>query len=82
MTTARQAPTESAEAYFKKAYDLALKAAGHTRTVQDPIGIAIYDIAASLSAVSKGLGDMAIGLRATYLVLERVEQKLDRAARR
>jgi hypothetical protein len=35
-----------------------------------------------LTAISKGLGEMAIGLRATYLVLERVEQKLDRAARR
>jgi hypothetical protein len=38
----------------------------------------VYDIAASLSAVSKGLTEMAIGLRATYILIERVEQKLDR----
>jgi hypothetical protein len=82
MTAANPTPTESAEAYFKKAYDLALWGANHTRTVQDPTGIAVYDIAASLTAISKGLGEMAIGLRATYLVLGRVEQKLDRAARR
>jgi hypothetical protein len=82
MTTPQQSPTANAEHYFKKAYDLALAATNRTRTVQDPNGIAIYDIAASLTAVSKGLGEMAIGLRATYLVLERVEQKLDRAARR
>jgi hypothetical protein len=50
----------------------------HTRDVQDQTGIAVYDIAASLSAVSKGLTEMAIGLRATYILIERVEQKLDR----
>ena len=76
MQAAKQTPTESAEAYFKKAYDRALWGTNHTRTVQDPTGIAVYDIAASLTAISKGLGEMAIGLRATYLALERVEQKL------
>lgn len=72
-----QKPTEFAEMYFRKAYDLAIAASNHTQKVQDETGIAIYDIAASLSAVSKGLGEMAVGLRATYMLIERVEQKLD-----
>jgi hypothetical protein len=71
-------PTQNAEHYFKRAYDLAIAASMHTRDVQDQTGIAVYDIAASLSAVSKGLTEMAIGLRATYILIERVEQKLDR----
>src|SRR5437762_12266281 len=50
MTTPGQTPTEIAEGYFKTAYDRALAAANHTRNVQDPTGIAIYDIAASLTA--------------------------------
>jgi hypothetical protein len=70
-------PTESAEHYFRRAYDAAIAAANHTKDVNDPTGIAVYDIAASLSAISKGLGDVAVGLRATYLLLERVEKKLD-----
>ena len=78
MTTPGQTPTEIAEGYFKTAYDRALAAANHTRNVQDPTGIAIYDIAASLTAVSKGLSQMAIGLRATYIALERMERKLER----
>jgi hypothetical protein len=71
------APTQNAEHYFRRAYDLAIAASVHTRDVQDPTGIAVYDLAASLSGLSKGLTEMAIGLRATYILLERVEQKLD-----
>jgi hypothetical protein len=71
-------PTQNAEYYFKRAYDSALAAAMHTRNVQDETGIAVYDIAASLSGLSKGLAEMAIGLRATYILLERTERKLDR----
>ena len=70
-------PTESAEHYFRAAYDRALAAANHTKDVQDPTGIAVYDIAASLSGISKGLGDLAVGLRATYMLLERLEKKLE-----
>ena len=76
-----QSPTQQAEYYFKKAYDAAIAAANHTRTVQDETGIAVYDLAASLSGLSKGLAEMAIGLRATYMLIERVEQKLDRQRR-
>jgi hypothetical protein len=71
-------PTQNAEHFFKRAYDLAIAASMHTRDVQDQTGIAVYDIAASLSALSKGLTEMAIGLRATYILVERVDQKLDR----
>lgn len=71
------APTLNAEYYFRKAYDSAVAAAMHTVNVQDETGIAVYDIAASLTGLSKGLTEMAIGLRATYILLERVEKKLD-----
>jgi hypothetical protein len=70
-------PTQNAEYFFKRAYDSALAAANHTRNVQDETGIAVYDLASSMSGLSKGLTEMAIGLRATYILLERVEQKLD-----
>jgi hypothetical protein len=73
-----RSPSQSAEYYFKRAYDTAIAATNHTKNVQDETGIAVYDIAASMAAISKGLGDMAIGLRATYMLIERVEQKLDR----
>jgi hypothetical protein len=78
MTLQGQSPTQSAEYYFRRAYDLALASTVHTQKVQDETGIAVYDLAACMSAISKGLGDMAIGMRATYQLLERVEQKLDR----
>jgi hypothetical protein len=71
-------PTQNAEYYFKRAFDSALAAARHTSKVQDETGIAVYDIAASLSALLKGLSEMAIGLRATYILLERAEQKIER----
>jgi hypothetical protein len=71
-------PTQSAEIYFRKAYDLAIAAARHTQNVKDETGIAVYDLAACMSGISKGLGDLAIGIRATYMLLERVEQKLNR----
>jgi len=70
-------PTESAEHYFRIAYDRAMAAATHTAKVDDPTGIGIYDIAACLSGISKGLGDLAVGLRATYMRLESLEKKLD-----
>ena len=70
-------PTQHAEVLFRTAYDRALGAAAHTQDVQDPTGIAVYDIAASLAGLSKGLGELAVGLRATYMLLERVERKLN-----
>jgi hypothetical protein len=70
-------PTQSAEQYFRIAHDRAIWAANHTAEVNDPTGIAVYDIAACLSAISKGLGDLAVGLRATYMRLESLENKLD-----
>jgi hypothetical protein len=73
-----QSPSRKAEFAFSKASDLAYAALVHMKDVDDDTGRAMYDIAASLMAVSKGLGDMAIGLRATYMMLNRVEQKLDR----
>ena len=78
MTVQGQSPTQSAEYYFKTSYDLAIAAANRTRGAQDDTGVAIYDIAACLSGLSKGLGDLAIGIRATYMLLERMEQKIDR----
>ena len=78
MTMPGQSPTQSAEHYFRRAYDAAIAAARHTKDVQDETGIAVYDLAACMSGISKGLGDMAIGIRATYMLLERMEQKLNR----
>jgi hypothetical protein len=74
-------PTQQAENYFRLAYERAISAAGHTKDVEDDTGIAIYDIAACLSGLAKGFGEMAIGIRATYQMLERLEQKFDENAR-
>jgi hypothetical protein len=73
MTT----PTESAEHFFRIAYDRTIYAAGRTSKADDPISLALYDTAACLSAISKGLGDLAVGLRATYMRIESLEKKLD-----
>jgi hypothetical protein len=71
-------PTESAQNYFTIGYQRAIAAAGHTAEVQDETGIAVYDIAACLSALAKGLDELAVGMRATYMLLERLDQKMDR----
>jgi hypothetical protein len=60
------APTQQAQVYFRVAYDRALAAASHTQDVQDPTGIAVYDIAASLSGISKGLVELATALHQIY----------------
>jgi hypothetical protein len=71
-------PTESAEVYFRASYNRANEAAFRIpESDRDPIGLALYDTAATLSGISQGLGHLAVGLRATYMLLERVEKKLD-----
>jgi len=64
-------PTSQAQYYFRVAYDRALAAAQHTQDVQDPTGIAVYDIAASLSGLTKGLVELATALHQTYELLDR-----------
>jgi hypothetical protein len=75
---AEQSPSRKAEFAFRKASDLAYSALLHMKDADDDTGRAVYDVAASLFAISKELGDMSVGLRATYMMLNRVEQKLDR----
>jgi hypothetical protein len=68
-------PTVEAETWFRLA-------AQHSSTLMFPHH-ALSDadrnfwIANCFNDLGKGLGHLAIGLRATYMLLERVEQKLD-----
>jgi hypothetical protein len=78
MVLPNKTPTESAEHYFDKAYQLAIASVQKTATANDATSIAIYNMAACMSAIAKGMADTAVGLRATYVLLERLDRKLDR----
>jgi hypothetical protein len=75
---ADKSPTKSAEHFFQIAYSRAVTAAGRIpASAKDPTPAAIYDLAAAMSALAKGMSDMAVGLRATYQAIDRLERKLD-----
>ena len=64
-------PTQLAEMFFSAAADVGNRVYG-TKTLSS------QDQAYMLSKIAEGLGQMAIGLRATYIVLEEVRDLLRR----
>jgi hypothetical protein len=69
-------PTHSAQQHFTQAVDLAGSAA---RTNPDPNGSVkniLYYMALSLAQIAVGLKDLSFALRATYILLDKVNKKL------
>jgi hypothetical protein len=70
-------PTQNAEIAFQTSYSRAILAASEAAQVPGHEGYAINNLCTSINALAQGLGQLAIGLRATYALLDRVEKKLD-----
>ena len=71
-------PTQNAEHFFRVAYQRSLVSAGRIPVAdRDPASLALYDLAATLAGVTQGCSQLAIALRQTYAMLERLERKLD-----
>jgi hypothetical protein len=64
-------PTEIAQAYFDAVVQNAVR--GSSTNKFEP-----RDLAYSLSKMCEGLGQMAVGLRATYILLGEVKELLQR----
>jgi hypothetical protein len=65
-------PTEEAERLFYQAQGATSR--GIVSIQNDP---AALNILAALSNISQGLANLAVGVRATYILLEQVNRKLD-----
>lgn len=65
-------PTETAQIMFQRSYDLAIAAANHLHARDDKEGRALYDMAGSLAGLAKGLNELSIGVRATYMAIEQL----------
>jgi hypothetical protein len=70
-------PTETAELFFR--YSNSKSEASRSRDMSD--ADKHFYLAGSIGDLGIGLGHLAVGLRATYLLLERVERKLDQQRR-
>lgn len=75
-------PTDHAKMRFDYAHRGATLAAQGFDKGTDAASVAHYNEAASIAAIAKGLNDLAVGLRATYMLIEQVEDKIDRIERR
>ena len=71
-------PTQNAEHFFRVSYQRSLTSAGRIPVAdRDPTSLALYDLAATLAGATQGFSQLAIALRQTYAMLERLERKLD-----
>jgi hypothetical protein len=68
-------PTNEAERYFTQAQN------SFTRGLLGTTNPDVRDQVARLSNIAQGLGNLAVGVRATYLLLEEVKTLLERQAR-
>jgi hypothetical protein len=71
-------PTESAEMHFRQAAGSALVSKQKTRGLinaasPNPEQYAQFLLADAVSELAQGLSDLAVGLRATYILLEQVK---------
>lgn len=73
-------PTEQAEASFRYAERASMAALNGVKAKGDEMSVATYNIGTSLVHMARGMTNLAIGLRATYLLLEDVNRKLDAQA--
>ena len=78
-------PTESAKTHFDYAVRTA-KAAAVTLGKNDLISpnemqLGNYNHVAAVAHMAKGLSDLSVGLRATYILLEEVKNLLERQRR-
>jgi hypothetical protein len=64
-------PTEEAERYFIQAQNATTR--GILNAKNDPTAV---DTFAALSNLAQGLANLAVGVRATYMLLEEVNRKL------
>jgi hypothetical protein len=69
-------PTESAEAWFRQAND-AFRGSGHY-SLTGKSDLAQIKVAEAGMYLARGLGDLSIGLRATYQLLDEVKRMLQR----
>jgi hypothetical protein len=72
-------PTELAENKFQSAKYWFDRGITNLKQTQDArLGVA--DMLGGLGQISEGLSNLAVGLRATYILLEQVNRKLDQQA--
>jgi hypothetical protein len=77
-------PTEQAQKWFENAQTIAARAERtlwKTPMTSSSHQSGIYDQAMALGNLAKGLGEIAVGLRATYILLEEVKNLLERQGR-
>ena len=70
---ANNRPTQEAVSSFQYAATAAQTAARILNVSKEPLADALYDLAASVQSTALGLKHMATGLRATYMLLEKLE---------
>jgi hypothetical protein len=68
-------PTNEAERFFTQAQN------SFTRGLLASKDLDVKDQLAGLSNIAQGLGNLAVGVRATYMLLEEVKALLQRQAR-
>ncbi|QQS14244.1 MAG: hypothetical protein IPK81_08770 [Rhodospirillales bacterium] len=74
-------PTEQAEFNFKRAEEAAMSIVNGLKPKNDPTSTIHYNTSVGITHLARGMGHLAVGLRATYLLLEEVNRKLDAQAR-
>lgn len=70
-------PTEQAEFQFKQVEQGAMSVVSGLKAKNDDISVAFYNSSVAMVHLARGLGSLAIGLRATFQLLEDVNRKLD-----
>lgn len=81
VTLEGKKPTESAIALFGFAVTEARAARVGFWNNPEASPANLHNLASSIVSLARGLNDMAIGLRATYLKLEQMEAKIDALAK-
>jgi hypothetical protein len=71
-------PTEQAKYYFKFAESAALQSLNGFKRNPDKPSESLWDLSNSIGTTAKGLHELAIAIRATYIKLEQIEAKIDR----
>ena len=69
-------PTQAAEDFFRRSQN------AFTRGIVATKSTDMADVYAGLTNMAEGLVNLAVGVRATYILLEEVKRKLDSPARR
>lgn len=69
-------PTQAAEDYFRRSQN------SFTRGIVATKSTDMADIYAGLTNMAEGLADLAVGVRATYILLDEVKRRLDFPPRR